>query len=74
MKGTGLLLEHDFDRSRTWKSRGNYHLDTQSHPRCDTAPAKSEIGVDFVNTDAGNKMTFKTEVAKSKYKYAPCFQ
>ena len=74
VRGTGLLLAHDFDEKNAWKSRGSYGLGVQSHPRCDTAPAKSDIGVDFVNTDAGKKITFKTEVAQSKYKFAPCFK
>jgi hypothetical protein len=73
LKGTGLLLSHDFDGSRAWKSRGSYRLKGQSNPR-GKAPLKSDIGVDFINTDAGKKITFKTKVEKSKYKYAPCFK
>lgn len=73
-KGTGLLLGHEFDEKDAWRAKADYGLGKQSHPRCDTAPATSDIGVDFVNTDAGKKITFKTEVARSKYKYAPCFK
>jgi hypothetical protein len=72
-KGTGLLLSSDFDGRRAWKSRGNYRIKGQTNPK--TKPIqKSDFGVDFINTDAGKKITFKTTVEKSKYKFAPCFK
>ena len=71
LRGTGLLLSHDFD-TNTWKPRGNYKLKKQYNPK-NVPFKKSDMGVDFINTDAGKKITLKTNVEKSKYKFAPCF-
>ena len=73
VKDTGLLLDHDFDRERTWKSRGSYRIKVQTNPRTKSREM-SDLGVDFINTDSGNKITFKTAVQKNKYRYAPCFK
>jgi hypothetical protein len=73
VKTSGLLLSHNYDEQEGWKSRGSYEIDKQPSPR----PPESggyQFGVDFINPDVGNKITFKTSVETNNYRYAAAFK
>lgn len=72
-KTTGLLLAHDFDRKEAWRGRGNVEVGKQIEPRPKT-DAGFQYGVDFINPDVGNKITFKTEVENHHVRHAASFK